>query len=380
VAARIVLVESGDSRIGDLARQAGLAIASSVSLIELGLADRTGAPDLLLLDLRDQPVLPAALATLRRRNPSMSAIVVAAAMDPALMLEAMRAGVNEFVAEPLSPMELRQAVDRVLGQSSGVSLTGQVFAFVGAKGGVGTTTLAVNVAAALAEPRGAKVLMADLHIAAHGDASLLLGIEPRFSIVDAIENTHRLDDAFLKSLVARAKSAVDVLASPERPTMRPPDGDQVRALMGQLSAHYGTVVLDVPRTDLGVIDAIEPLTTFVMVVNQELPTVRRAAQIATILRQRYGKDRVAAVVSRYDARADIGQEDIERVVGLPVWAVLPSDYRNVIAAANLGKPLISEGQSRLATSVRKLAERLAGPGSASSARVPAQAGGLRKFF
>ena len=379
MSARIVLVESGDSRVGDLARQAGLAVAASVSLNELGLADRNGAPDLLLLDLRDQPALPSALALLRRRNPSMSAIVIASAMDPTLMLEAMRAGVNEFVAEPLSPTDLRQAVDRVLGQSSGASVTGQVLAFVGAKGGVGTTTLAVNVAAALAEPRGSKVLMADLHIAAHGDAALLLGVEPRFSVVDAIENTHRLDDAFLKSLVARAKSGVDVLASPERPTMRPPDGDQVRALLGQLSAHYGTVVLDVPRTDLGVIDAIEPLTSFVMVVNQELPTVRRAAQIATILRQRYGKDKVAAVVSRYDARADIGQEDIERVVGLPVWAVLPSDYRNVIAAANLGKPLITEGQSRLATSVRKLAERMAGPGAASSARVPAKAGGLRFF-
>ena len=97
-----------------------------------------------------------------------------------------------------------------------------------------------------------------------------------------------------------------------------------------------------------------------LVVNQELPTVRRAAQIAGLLRQRYGKDRVATVVSRYDSRAEIGQDDIERVVGLPVWGVLPSDYRNVISAANQGKPLIAENRSRLAKSVRQLARRLTG--------------------
>ena len=92
-----------------------------------------------------------------------------------------------------------------------------------------------------------------------------------------------------------------------------------------------------PQSDFGAIDAIEPVTVLTLVVNQELPTVRRAAQrgrsAAAALRQRP----VSMVVSRYDARADIGQEDIERVVGLPVWAVLPSDYRRAVAAANAGR-------------------------------------------
>ena len=88
--------------------------------------------------------------------------------------------------------------------------------------------------------------------------------------------------------------------------------------------------------------------------------MRRAAQVAALLRQRYGKDRVGMVVTRYDARADIGQEDIERVVGLPVWAVLPSDYRRAVAAANVGQPLVCDGKSRLGAAIQLFARRLAG--------------------
>jgi pilus assembly protein CpaE len=299
------------------------------------------------------------------------------------MLEAMRAGVTELVPEPFTPQDLKAAVERVVGHSA-PSQQGTVFAFVGAKGGVGTTTIAVNVAVGMAaEMGGQSVLLTDLHVAVHGDAALLLGVEPRFSVVEAIENTSRLDAAFLKGLVVKAKGGLDVLASPERPQLRPPEGAQVRALLERLVANYQAVVLDVPRSDFGVLDALDPLTAVLLVVNQELPSIRRAAQIAALLRQRYGKDKVACVVSRYDARADIGQEDIERVVGLPVWAVLPSDYRKVIAAANAGKPLVSDANSRLASSVVQLARRLAGasaePVKRPAARAAGRLGGLFSF-
>jgi septum formation inhibitor-activating ATPase MinD len=87
-------------------------------------------------------------------------------------------------------------------------------------------------------------------------------------------------------------------------------------------------------------------------------------------------------VMRYDPRADIAQEDIERVVGLPVWGLLPSDYRKVIAAANAGRPLVSDNHSRLAASVQQFAERLASmpaPGDATKKAAP-KSGRLGGFF
>jgi pilus assembly protein CpaE len=384
VAATITVVESTDKQLASMARAAGLTVSGIITTDDLASIERqTRLPDLLLIDVRGQAGIPIALGALKRRLPSIGVVIIAQTLDPALMLEAMRAGVSELVPEPFTQHDLRAAVERVLGQQSGPSEQGNVFAFVGAKGGVGTTTIAVNVAVGMASEMGSGVLLTDLHVAVHGDAALLLGVEPRFSVVEAIENTQRLDAAFLKGLVVKAKGGLDVLASPERPQLRPPEGAQVRSLLERLVANYNAVVLDVPRSDFGVLDSLDPLTAVLLVVNQELPSIRRAAQIAALLRQRYGKDKVACVVSRYDARADIGQEDIERVVGLPVWAVLPSDYRKVIAAANAGKPLVSDANSRLASSVVQLARRLAGasaePAKRPAARAAGRLGGLFSF-
>lgn len=378
MAARLVIVESADRQLSAVAKGAGLNVSSAVPMGDLALVDRNGAPDVVVVDLRGETGLPAAIAALKRRNPQMGVVIVGSKLDPALMLEAMRAGVSEFVTDPVTAADLKAAVERVAGQVTSGGGSGNVLAFVGAKGGVGTTTLAVNVAAALAADHPGEVLIVDLHVAAHGDVALLLGVEPRFSVVDALENLHRLDESFLRTLVVKVKAGPDVLASPERPALRPPEPDQVRQLIERISTHYRVVVLDVPRTDLGIIDALEPLSMMTLVVNQELPTVRRAAQVAALLRQRFGKDKVAAVVSRYDSRADIGQDDIERVVGLPVWAVLPSDYRKAIAAANVGRPLVSDNHSRLAGSVVKFAHRLVGRTGVEPRARPA--GRLGGFF
>jgi pilus assembly protein CpaE len=375
----LVVVEGPDSQLTAWTREAGLDIASSLDFNQLAeLEGGSEPPDVLLIDLRGQQSVPLSLATLKRRFPRVGVVIVASSLDPALMLQAMRLGVNEFVAEPMSVEDLRGAIESAVGYQLAPTAPGKVLAFIGAKGGVGTTTLAVNVATALAASKSRPVLMVDLHIGSHGDAALLLGVEPRFSVVDALENINRLDAAYLKSLIVHAKSGVDVLASPERPSLRHPDGTQVRHLIQRLAELYPCVVLDVPRSDFATIDALDALSSAILVVNQELPTVRRAAEVGGLLRQRYGKERVGAVVSRYDARADIGQEDIQRVVGLPVWATLPSDYRKVLAAANAGRPLVTDNHSRLAASVTQLALKLGG--APPSAATPVKPATRRGFF
>ena len=361
MAVSVGIVESGERDLALLARGAGLSVATFDAETGLTTIDRAGnPPDVLVVDLRQHDQFPPELGAFKRRHARTGVVIVVSSLDPRILLEAMRAGVTEVVPEPLTSADLRAAVERVVGHLTLPSEQGKVLGFIGAKGGVGTTTLAVNVAAALAAEPGATVLMADFHITGHGDAAVFLGVEPRFSIVDAIENVHRLDRAFLNSLVVRAKSGIDVLGSPERPSLRHPEGSELRTLIDRLASAYTYVVLDLPKTDLALIDAVEPVSVMTLVVNQELPTVRRASQIGGLLRQRYGKDRVNAVVSRYDPRAEIGQEDIERVIGLPVWSVLPSDYRRAVAAANVGQPLVREGQSRLGSAIQLFAKRIAG--------------------
>ena len=172
--------------------------------------------DVLIVDLREQPGLPDELAGFRRKHPQIGVIIVTSVLDPTLMLEALRAGVNECVTAPLKQEDLTAAIDRLMGQRADTSAPGDIFVFMGAKGGVGTTTVAVNFAAALAQDAPGNTLFIDLHHA-YGDAAVFLGVESRFSVLDALENTHRLDKNFSRD---SSPTRRHVSTSSLRPTAR----------------------------------------------------------------------------------------------------------------------------------------------------------------
>src|SRR5215831_14380117 len=210
----ITIVGSVDRQLEELLRGQTTRIRSVPVADLLALAQPSASqPDVVVLDVRESNSLPPTLATLKRQHPTTGVVIVAARMDPALMLEAMRAGVNEWLAEPVNPLELSAAVERVT-SARPATVHGQVFAFIGAKGGVGTTTIAVNVATALAQAlEDERTLLMDFHLS-YGDAAVFLGAEPRFTVADAMENTHRLDEAFFQSLAVQSKSTgVHLLAS-----------------------------------------------------------------------------------------------------------------------------------------------------------------------
>lgn len=380
MANKVTLVGSNDRTLAQLLESVAGQINKVAAVNQLAPSHVSASErPVIVIDARSHAVPPAALASLRRSHPSVALILVTSQLEPAMMLEAIRTGVSEFLTEPLTPEEVRAALERVftLGTPQVVK-TGRTYAFVGAKGGVGTTTVAVNVATALAHARVGKVLVIDLH-PANGDAALFLGAEPRFSVLDALENTHRLDAAFLKGLVTATKCGIDLLASSDRVMVMPVDAQRVRSLLEFLSRLYEHVILDVPRSEPAMLDAFEGAANIVIVANQELSTVRGAARLASAMRQRYGKDRVQIVISRYDAVAEIRQEDIERATGGPVHHLFPSNYRLAIDALNKGRPLVVENHNKLAASFVGFARSLAGIKKTPDADAPKQAGLLGRL-
>jgi pilus assembly protein CpaE len=279
------------------------------------------------------------------------------ALDASLMLEAMRAGVNECVADPLRPEDLEAALQRIKAQRP-AARGGDVFAVIGAKGGVGATTVAINVATMLNKLRRSSTLLLDLHVT-YGDAGVYLGAEPRFSIVDALENMHRMDATFLRSLVAQTKSGVHLLASSDRPVSVPLDVTQIRQLLELTATEFPYVVLDVPRSDVAMLDALDSASAIVVVANQELSTVRSAGRMAASMEQRYGKERVSVVMTRYNDDADIRQQDVERVVGRPVSHVFPNNYKVALASQSKGHPLVLDNHTKLASAITGFTRSLA---------------------
>jgi pilus assembly protein CpaE len=342
----------------------GVAIASHVAA--------TKGPDVFVVDIRALSTLPREIVGLRRHYPQSGIVIIAKALDPTAMLDAMRMGVSEWVAEPVVLDDLETAIRRMARPVLG-TVAGRAIAVLGGKGGVGCTTVAVNLATALHRATREATLFVDLHTA-HGDASVFLGVEPRFSVLDALENIHRLDQTYMKGLVTPTKAGIDLLAAANRPQHGAIDALRVRALIEFVTTTYPWVVLDCARTDGTLMDALDATTTVLVVANQELATLRSASRLAASTRQRCGAQRVKLAINRYDTESEIGRKDVERVMGSAIAYTFPSDYRASVAAVNKGEPLILQNHSRLAGAFEDAARDIAGLGPAR--REVARSGGF----
>ena len=355
----VSVLSSSDKHLIDLVRGCGVH-ATPLSVDGLGTLAQPAArqPDAIVVDQRDHGAILPEIMAIKRLHPLTGILMVLPRLDGALVLEAMRAGVNECVAEPVTREELYNALQRIAAQRPAPK-RGDVFAIIGAKGGIGATTVAVNVAAMLNKLRPASTLLIDLHMT-YGDAGVFLAAEPRFSIVDALEHMDRMDATFLRSLMTQTKSGLHLLPSSERAVSVSFDAARVQTLIGLASREFGYVVLDVPRNDPTVLDSLESAGTIVVVANQDVATVRSAGRLAAALEQRYGKDRVTVVITRFDANSEIGQPQVERVVGRPVTSVFPNNYPAALAALNSGRPLTLDNHTKLAAAYTDFARRLSG--------------------
>lgn len=366
VSMNVSIVGNSTNDIVEVIRELGVR-AASLPLSELPRFAQPGSrlPGVIVLDLRDVNSLPAAVATIKKEHPSTGIVIVAGKLDPTLMLEAMRAGINEWVTVPLKPSDLAAAISRVAG-SAPKATAGQLFAVTGAKGGVGTTTVAVNIATSLSIIAKRSTLLIDANPAG-GDAALFLGAEPAFSLADALENTHRLDEAFLKGLVVKTANSPDLLASPDRVRSTPIDSKKLHAVVEFALRCYRYVVLDAPRADASLDDTLDLASSIVVVATQELAAIRSGGRAAAALRERYGAERVQIAVNRYDSSADIRSEDLERAVGSRIGHLFPSNYRLAIDALNKGRPLVVDNHNKLASSFTAYARALSGTKAASKA-------------
>ena len=127
-----------------------------------------------------------------------------------------------------------------------------------------------------------------------------------------------------------------------------------------MTTAYPWVIIDCPRSDPAVLDALDVASSVLVVANQELATLRSASRLAALLRQRCGATRVKLAINRFDNDSEIGRKDVERVLGGAIAYTFPSDYRAAVAALNKGEPLVNSNQGRLPASFDDAARDLAG--------------------
>ena len=334
------------------------------------------APDLVVVDIRsDASSGMATIERLRAASGTVAIFAVAGAAEPDLILQAMRAGANEFFAwtggEPSQAtrsMEesfhgaVRRTSTRREAANAGAKPPCVTHAFLGAKGGAGTTTVAVNCGVELARLTKRSTIVVDMK-SCLGEVALFLGVRPRFTVLDAIENLHRLDKDFLKELVAKHKSGLDILAGSEqfdRPG--PQDAPAIEELMRVLTRTYDYVVIDAGNIVTScVASTLFSADTIFLVTNPDVPSIRNAQRLVERVRQLgAGSERVKVLINRASEQHLIGPKQIETALGYGIHHTFSSDYRTVSTALNSGVPLTLSNNSEIASQFDNFTRQLVG--------------------
>lgn len=307
-------------------------------------------------------------------------IVVGERKDADLILRAMREGAKEFVVSDDEAGLIRALRQQV--RTAGTQGGGAVHAVFAAKGGVGATTLATNLAGAL-QARGAQTCLVDLNVAM-GDVLAFLDLAGGYSLSELVKNLGRLDPALLETSLLRHGSGIRVLAQSHRlDEAERLDGTVVGAALGFLRQHFGAVVVDGLRSfDELALAALDASDRILLVVTQEIPAVRDARRCVDLLRRLGCEDKVTVVVNRHRKGLQIDDAVVTDTIGLPVAAVVANDYPAVIQAVNRGALLADEApRAQVTRDVAALAAMLApADGAGTVAAAPARAGLLGRLL
>jgi pilus assembly protein CpaE len=307
------------------------------------------------------------VADISRAHPSCGVIVVSTATDGQLILRAMRSGAREFLNSPVQLEELMGALDRVSVSGSGGaqrSKSGVIIPIAGASGGVGTTSIAVNVAVSLAQNPERSVVLVDLDLSL-GDADILLDLMADYTLLDVAQNISRLDLALLRKSLTKHQSGVYLLPRPVQ--IEDNDAiseDDLRKVLGLLKASFSHVIIDLSKSynRLDML-AIEASSYVVLLTQLDLPCLRNVVRLLTSFERFEGvSDRVKVVVNRAGLeKSQISLEKAEKTIGGEIFARIPNNYVVISECRNNGIPLLQQApKASITQQITELGERLSG--------------------
>jgi pilus assembly protein CpaE len=323
-------------------------------------------PDVVLVEIgRDVKTPLECAARLHRLSPAVCIIALSGYQEPGpdLLMQAMRSGVREFLSPPVDPMIVREMLERLVKQK-GIpqSDTEKLIAVVGAKGGVGTTTVSVNIAVQLARGTGKRVVVIDFGKPL-GHCALLLDLDARFSFRAAVESLERLDSHLFSGLLASHKSGVQVLAGASNAD----DWDRMTPaslarVVNVAQSSFDYVVLDLGCNASSEWAPVLRLARQVLLVAETNVTGLWSLERQISLLRSVGVDssRLRLVINRWHKADDEALKTFEKRIKLPIFERLPNDYKAVSRAVNMGAELARGQNDHLVQKFRSIADQLTG--------------------
>ncbi len=333
------------------------------SLADAAARLRTATYDLVILPIGSATTEDLSFIEHEIRPSAPFIIGTAANATQELILGALRAGIPEFVPAPVQSEEFDVAVRRLLRRMEPVQRTrGTLIVVYSGKGGLGTTTVAVNLATAIAKQHPAeRVALVDF-VVVGGDLRVMLDLKPSYDIGDLVMKVDRIDGELLSSLMTPGPGGIHVLASSDRPEVQDLiEGTATGTILAQLRAHFQFVVLDLEHylgeRTVGALDAADRI---VLVTQLSVPALRSTQRTLDLFnRLGYPPTKVQVIVNRSNAESALTIGDAETVLGRRIHAKLPNDFSACAEATTKGVPvLVHEPGSSLSSGFMQLATTL----------------------
>ncbi len=326
-------------------------------------------PDVGVISLdSDEQKAVALLDRMRTESPECSMLAVSSSTDGQLILRAIRAGAKEFLTLPATLEEMMGALNRIAASKYGGSdsrgRASKIIAVAGSSGGVGCTSLAVNLGCVLASKPENTVALVDLDLAI-GDADVFLDTIPDYSLIDVTQNISRLDFQLLKRSLTKHSSGLYLLPRPvhlQDVTLITPDS--LRRVFGLLKATFSHIVIDLSKgfteTDIA---ALEFANDVLMVAQLDLPCLRNLVRLLMSFDEIEGlRDKLKIVVNRVGLESgQIKLKKATETIGRDIFYQIPNDYRTMVEVRNNGVPLLEQApKAPITLAMQGLADLLIG--------------------
>ena len=368
---------TGSAQLAAAAQQTGLVESIQEWVIPGSVVpDSAGmVPDVVLLDLaRDAERFFSFASHMRRIRPTAKLVAVSAASPPtqSLLLEAMRSGVQEFLSKPIQLDELKTMLSRFAEEvvaAERPSLN-KLILVMGSKGGVGATTVAVNLGVQLSVYAKKRAVLLDF-ARPLGNAHLLLDLHPQFGVRDAMDNLDRLDSHFLEGLLISHNTNLRILAG----TTQPEQWQAIRVEALERIVNVAQAISDVVIVDMGSqfgtewASMLKTARMILIIAEANVPSLWTLQRRLAALKG-FGIDpeRARTIMNRWHQEDESILKGIQKDFSQPVFARIPNDFRKASACINLGTPLLENARNNgLSARYRQIAAQIAGvdPGPAA---------------
>ena len=343
---------------------------------------REVSPDVVLVEMNGESQVPEWLANLPQEMPQTQVLVCSYSREPDFLIRAMQVGIREFLPLPLTQGDLEGALSRVrLARKQLMPVDnrqGRIIVVTGHKGGAGSTTVAVNLAQALAESTPGRLALIDLG-RPFPDVGTFLDQESKYSIADLIQNIATLDKSFIQRIMQPYGARLSILHGAS--DFKDQDSIELESLeriFAILRNMYDFIVIDLSHwLDELFLKVMTEADMVLMLTGLTVPDLRNLKKLwPYTMEWHQDKRKIKIVVNRYDSSCDLQLGDLGNILQHPAFATLPSDYQAMMQSLNQGTPLMGAApRSKLWRGIKELASRVVeeigdGEQAAASAATP----------